>query len=74
MEKERVLKQLQGIVGNQNVHWKDVDLAVYEYDAGLGRGQPDFVVFPPSADEVSESSLFFTKKESATSPGDPAPT
>jgi len=58
MEKERVLKQLQEIVGIQNVHWKDVDLAVYEYDAGLGRGKPDFVVFPPAADEVSRVVTF----------------
>jgi len=62
MEKERVLKHLQGIVGNPNVHWKEVDLAVYEYDAGLGRGKPDFVVFPPSADEVSRVVAFLYKE------------
>ncbi len=58
MEKEKVLNQLRKIVGNQNVSWKDVDLAVYEYDAGLGRSKPDFVVFPPTADEVSRVVTF----------------
>jgi glycolate oxidase len=58
MVKERIRGELQRIVGNQNVLWKDVDLAVYEYDAGLGRGKPDFVVFPPTADEISRVVAF----------------
>jgi glycolate oxidase subunit GlcD len=53
MEKESILRELQKIVGSQNVLWKDVDLAVYEYDAGLDRGQPRFVVFTRTADEVA---------------------
>jgi len=54
MERERTLKRLQEIAGKKNVIWKDVDLAVYEYDAGLGRGKPRFVVFCHSADEVAQ--------------------
>ena len=54
MEKERVLKRLHEIVGKKDVLWKDVDLAVYEYDAGLGRGKPGMVVFAQAAEEVAE--------------------
>ena len=43
MEREKVLQKLQEIVGKKSVLWRDVDLAVYEYDAGLGRGKPGFV-------------------------------
>ncbi len=58
MEKERRRGELQRIVGKQNVLWQDVDLAVYEYDAGLGRGKPGFVVFAHTADEVSRVVTF----------------
>ncbi|MCX5907977.1 MAG: FAD-binding protein [Deltaproteobacteria bacterium] len=54
MEKERIREALQRIVGNQNVLWKDVDLAVYEYDAGLGRGKPSFIAFAHDADQVAQ--------------------
>jgi glycolate oxidase subunit GlcD len=54
MEKERIRRSLQRIVGGQNVLWNDVDLAVYEYDAGLGRGKPELVVFAHDADQVAQ--------------------
>jgi len=54
MEKEKIRKALQKIVGSQNVLWKDVDLVVYEYDAGLGRGKPGFVAFAHDADQVAQ--------------------
>jgi glycolate oxidase len=54
MEKERIRGALQKIVGGQNVLWNDVDLAVYEYDAGLGRGKPELVVFAHDADQVAQ--------------------
>jgi glycolate oxidase len=53
MQKMDLLRKLQSLVGKENVRWKDLDLAVYEYDAGLGRGKPGFVVFVRSAEEVS---------------------
>jgi glycolate oxidase len=53
MEKESILRELQKIVGSQNVLWKDVDLAVYEYDAGLDKGKPRSVVFTRTAEEVA---------------------
>jgi glycolate oxidase len=53
MQKMDILRKLQSLVGKENVRWKDVDLAVYEYDAGLGKGKPGFVIFVRSAEEVS---------------------
>ena len=54
MDKSQILKRLQEIVGPANVLWKEVDLAVYEYDAGLGRGKPGWVIFARTAGEVAQ--------------------
>jgi glycolate oxidase len=54
MERETIREALQGIVGRENVLWKKVDLALYEYDAGLGRGKPGLVVFAHDADQVAQ--------------------
>lgn len=53
MRREDVVRQLQGIVGARNVLWNAVDLAVYEYDAGLGKGRPLAVVFTQSTEQVA---------------------
>jgi len=53
MDRDRILRELKKILGEKGVLWKPVELAVYEYDAGLGRGKPSFVVFPRSTEEVS---------------------
>jgi glycolate oxidase len=53
MERDQILKKLQEIVGEPNVLWKEVDLAVFEYDAGLDKGVPSFVVFTRTAEEVA---------------------
>ena len=58
MEKQRIRGGLLRIVGSQNLLWKEVDLAVYEYDAGLGRGKPEFVVFVHDADQVAQTVKF----------------
>ncbi|HSR11419.1 MAG TPA: FAD-binding protein, partial [Thermodesulfobacteriota bacterium] len=62
MDKEKIRGSLQGIVGSANVLWKDVDLAVYEYDAGLGRGKPSFVVFANDADQVAAVVRFLSRE------------
>jgi glycolate oxidase len=62
MGKESILRELQNIVGTENVLWKGVDLAVYEYDAGLGKGQPGFVVFTRTAEEVAKVVKFLYPK------------
>jgi glycolate oxidase subunit GlcD len=54
MEQTSLIEKLQRIVGSEDVLWKDVDLAVYEYDASLYRGKPRAVVFPETAEQVSE--------------------
>jgi glycolate oxidase len=54
MERDQTLKKLQEIVGDPNVLWKDVDLAVFEYDAGLDKEVPGFVVFTRTAEEVAQ--------------------
>ena len=54
MEKDRILKRLQELVGPANVLWKEVDLAVFEYDAGLDKEKPSFVVFTQTAEDVAQ--------------------
>ena len=54
MEKDRILKKLQELVGPANVLWKEVDLAVFEYDAGLDKEKPSFVVFTQTAEDVAQ--------------------
>jgi glycolate oxidase subunit GlcD len=54
MEKEQVRDALQRIVGKDNVLWKDVDVSVYSYDAGLVKGRAGLVVFVDNADQVAQ--------------------
>ena len=63
MQKMEILRKLQSFVGKDNVRWKDVDLAVYEYDAGLGKGKPGFVVFVRSPEEVSSLVKFLHQNQ-----------
>lgn len=65
MDREPILRELQQILGKTGVLWKPVDLAVYEYDAGLGRGKPGFVVFPRSTEEVSRVVSLLHREEIA---------
>jgi glycolate oxidase len=58
MEKDRILKRLQEIVGPANILWKEVDLAVFEYDAGLDKEKPSFVVFTQTAEDVAQVAKF----------------
>ena len=47
-ERRRVIKELQGIVGKDNVIYHPEDLLVFEYDGAIDRAMPDAVVFPAS--------------------------
>ena len=49
----KLLKSLQGVVGEKNVVYHHDDLLVFEYDGSIDRGMPNAVVFPNSTDEVS---------------------
>jgi glycolate oxidase subunit GlcD len=62
MEKEQVRDALQRIVGKENVLWKDVDLAVYSYDAGLAKGRAGFVAFVDNGDHVAQIVSFLCKE------------
>jgi glycolate oxidase subunit GlcD len=62
MERDQILKKLQEIVGEPNVLWKDVDLAVFEYDAGLDKEIPGFVVFTRTAEEVAQVVKFLHRE------------
>ncbi len=61
-EKAKIREALQRIVGSENVLWRDVDLAVYEYDAGLGRGKPGFVAFAHDAEQVAQIVKFLNQE------------
>src|SRR5450759_551423 len=50
---QTVIKELMGIVGEDNVLDKKADLQTYEYDAYLEKSLPDVVVFVESAQEVA---------------------
>lgn len=54
-ERRRVIKELQGIVGKDNVIYHPEDLLVFEYDGAIDRAMPDAVVFPASTQEVSHA-------------------
>ncbi|MFH1141944.1 MAG: FAD-linked oxidase C-terminal domain-containing protein [Chloroflexota bacterium] len=54
MNKKRLVRQLERIVGKGMVIHHPDDLLVYEYDGSIGRGLPAAVVFPASTQEVSQ--------------------
>lgn len=53
MERSRLIRELEAIVGKGNVLHDRASLAVYEYDASLFKGKPDAVVFPSTTEQVS---------------------
>ncbi len=53
MNKKRLVKGLEGIVGRGMVVHHPDDLLVFEYDGSVDRGVPTAVVFPENTDEVS---------------------
>jgi glycolate oxidase len=54
VEKQQFIKQLQAIVGAEDVIFHPEDLLVYEYDGSIDRSLPEAVVFPTSTEEVSK--------------------
>ena len=53
MDKRRLVKQLENIVGKRSVIHHPDDLLVFEYDGSVDRGLPAAVVFPTSTEQVS---------------------
>jgi glycolate oxidase len=54
MENHPFIQHLQSIVGEEDVLFHPEDLLVYEYDGSIDRSIPRAVVFPASAEEVSQ--------------------
>ncbi len=54
MDKPKIVKQLESIVGKENVLHHKEDIIVYEQDAFVMSALPDFVVFPSKASDVSD--------------------
>ncbi|MBF8303041.1 MAG: FAD-binding protein [Candidatus Dadabacteria bacterium] len=54
MNKPEIIKQLESIMGKENVLYHKEDTIVYEQDAFVMRAIPDFVVFPSTTSNVSE--------------------
>lgn len=50
----KIREKMQQIAGKDNVLWKDTDLQVYSYDAGLDKGKAGLVVFPSDGQQVAE--------------------
>ncbi|MBI3740894.1 MAG: FAD-binding protein, partial [Chloroflexi bacterium] len=53
MDKPRLRREFEKILGPNSVLHHDQDLALYEYDGALDRGRPDFVVFPRTTQDVA---------------------
>jgi glycolate oxidase len=54
MRSSPVVKELRKIVGAEAVLDQPEDLMLYEYDAGLSTGTPEVIVFPETAEQVSQ--------------------
>ena len=49
----QLVVELEHIVGRKNVLFSPEELLVYQYDASVDRGNPQAIVFPTSAEQVS---------------------
>ncbi|NOZ21209.1 MAG: FAD-binding protein [Planctomycetes bacterium] len=54
MDTDHLADRLRRVVGRENVLDRDVDLQVYEYDAGVDMAYPRLVCFPTSTRQVSD--------------------
>jgi len=63
MERERLVEEMDKIVGKENVLSSETDLFLYGYDASLFRGKPDCIVLPNSTEEVSKIVRFAHENE-----------
>ena len=53
MRQSSIREKLRKICGSDAVLHEKEDLLLYEYDAGLAKARPDFVVFPTTTEQVS---------------------
>lgn len=53
MEKEKMIQELEKIVGKDDIMTSEMELQIYGYDASLIKGKPNCIVIPESAEEIS---------------------
>ncbi|MGH9666927.1 MAG: FAD-binding oxidoreductase, partial [Bryobacteraceae bacterium] len=49
---ERVLREIEELLGPRGYLHQPSDLTLYEYDGGVDKARPDVVAFPRSTDDV----------------------
>jgi glycolate oxidase len=54
MEREKMVEEIERIVGKENVLATETDLFLYGYDASLVKSKPDCIVLPGSSEDVSK--------------------
>jgi len=54
MEKEKIVHELNRLIGNEKVLGSDMQITLYEYDAYLLRAKPDCIVLPTTTEDVSK--------------------
>ncbi len=53
MDKGKLIREFERLLGPRSVLSTDEQLSLYEYDGSIERGRPDLVVFPYTTDHVS---------------------
>jgi glycolate oxidase len=53
-QREKLIRALRAVVGQEGVLTSPADLMLYEFDASLERARPEVVVLPSSGEQVSE--------------------
>lgn len=53
MDKQRLVREFEALLGPRSVLHTDEQLSLYEYDGSIERGRPDLVVFPRTTQQVS---------------------
>jgi glycolate oxidase len=54
MEKERMVGELNRLIGTEKVLGSEMQIRLYEYDAYLLRSEPDCIVLPTTTEEVAK--------------------
>jgi glycolate dehydrogenase FAD-linked subunit len=52
MDKQKLIREFEQILGPRSVLHTDEQLSLYEYDGSIERGRPDLVVFPRTTEHV----------------------
>jgi glycolate oxidase len=50
-----LIRELQSLLGAENVLYRPEDLVLYEFDGSVEKGRPDVIVFPRTTEEVSQT-------------------